>query len=97
MVSPQKIELYNTFKRPTSPNEANEHLLRVFKIIDSELKTLDDYAGRLAMASGRFWTNEQRVQSAGRVDQQLLRDLQDVEKALAKDGLARKAAQALLC
>jgi hypothetical protein len=96
IVSPQKIELYNTFRRPDPSGSASAHLLRTFERVETELARLDEYAGRLSMVSGRFWTNEKRVDRAGRVDQQLLRDLQDVESQLQNDGLDRHIAQALL-
>jgi hypothetical protein len=96
VVSPEKIELYNTFQRPDASGSASNHLLRQFELIDSELARLDEYAGRLAMMSGRFWTNEKRVDRAGRVDQQLLSDLQGVEDQLHADGLDRLTAQGLL-
>jgi hypothetical protein len=96
IVSPQKIELYNTFQRPDPGGSVSAHLLRTFERVETELARLDEYAGRLSMVSGRFWTNEKRVDRAGRVDQQLLHDLQNVENQLYDDGLDRRIAQALL-
>jgi hypothetical protein len=96
IVSPQKIELYNTFQRPDPSGSVGVHLLRTFEAVEAQLLHLDEYAGRLSMISGRFWTNEKRVDRAGRVDQQLLRDLQNVEDQLHGDGLDRRIAQALL-
>ena len=96
IVSPDRIELYNTFERPDPTGLPNAHLLRTFSLLEEELAKLDEYAGRLSMVSGRFWTNEKRVDRAGRVDQQLLRDLQNVENQLHDDGLDRRIAQALL-
>ena len=61
IVSPQKIEIYNTFERPLSDENAKAHRLKTFQTLDAELQRLDDYAGRLSMLSGRFWTNERRV------------------------------------
>jgi hypothetical protein len=96
VVSPQRIEVYNTYDRPTSQNDARPHLLKTFTLIEQELARLDDYAGRLAMASGRFWSNEVRVRRDGRVDIQLLQDLQEVERKLQDGRLNRQFAQSLL-
>lgn len=96
VVSPQKIELYNTFQRPDSSTSADAHLLKTFAALDEELIRLDEYAGRLSMLSGQFWTDERRVKRDGRVDQQLLRDLQSLESRLCTEGLDRAVAQGLL-
>jgi hypothetical protein len=96
IVSPQKIEIYNTFERPLSDENAKAHRLKTFQTLDAELQRLDDYAGRLSMLSGRFWTNERRVDREGRVDQQLLGDLKRLEDLLFDDGLSRQVAQGLV-
>lgn len=96
VVSPQRIRLYNAYERPSSIEDANAHLLRQVRIVDQELARLDDYAGRLAMTSGRFWSHEDRVRRDGRVDFQLLRDLQELERQLCAGGLPRDVAQGLL-
>lgn len=96
VVSPQRIQLYNAYGRPSSTEDASTHLLRQFRIVDQELARLDDYAGRLAMTSGHFWSHEDRVKRDGRVDFQLLRDLQELERQLCAEGLPRNIAQSLL-
>ena len=96
VVCPQHVRLYNTYDRPSSTDDASSHLLREVRIIDQELSRLDDYAGRLAMTSGRFWSHEARVRRDGRVDLQLLHDLQEVERRLCAASLPRAIAQALL-
>jgi hypothetical protein len=98
IVSPQRIELYNTFQRPDSLDDARSHLLGVFQVLEQELARLDEYAGRLSMLSGQFWSHENRMRREGRVDLQLLRDLQTVEDQLCSDdyGLRRNVAQGLL-
>ena len=96
VVCPQHIRLYNTYERPSSTEEASAHLLREVRIVEQELSRLDDYAGRLAMTSGQFWSHENRVRRNGRVDLQLLDDLQEVEKQLCAESLPRDIAQALL-
>lgn len=98
IVSPQKIELYNTFQRPDSRDDASSHRLDVFQLLDQELARLDSYAGRLSMVSGHFWAHETRVRREGRVDLQLLQDLRTVENQLCSDDnqLPRNVAQGLL-
>jgi hypothetical protein len=96
VVSPQKIELFNTFQRPESLDSADTHLLKAFQALDDELARLDEYAGRLSMVSGRFWSNERRVKREGRVDQQLLRDLHSLEERLCAEGLPRTTSQGLI-
>jgi len=98
IVSPQEIELYNTFQRPDSTTDARSHRLKVFQLLDEELARLDSYAGRLSMVSGQFWAHETRVRREGRVDQQLLLDLQGLENQLCSNDyrLLRSVAQGLL-
>lgn len=82
VVSPQDIRIYNTYQRPVTSEDANKHLLKRVELVDHKLAMLDDYAGRLAMTSGRFWLTEDRVRREGRVDLQLLRDLHGLESRL---------------
>ena len=96
VVSPQGIRLYNAYQRPESTEDAGAHLLWQARMVDDELSRLDEYAGRLAMTSGSFWSNEDRIQRGGRVDAQLLSDLQEVEDELCSTGLPRDVAQGLL-
>ena len=96
VVSPQSIRIYNAYQRPVGMDDAKEHLLQTVQFVDEELARLDDYAGHLAMTSGRFWSSERRVRRDGRVDLQLLRDLQNVEQELCVAGLPTDVAQGLL-
>lgn len=84
VVSPERIDLYNTYERPLSADDASSHLLHQFRLIEQELASLDDYASRLAMASGAFCAHEDKVRCDGRVDVQLLKDLQEVERKLRR-------------
>ena len=93
VVSPQDIRIYNAYQRPISYEDADKHLLKRVELVDDKLALLDDYAGRLSMASGRFWLTEDRVQREGRVDIQLLRDLHSLERQLCAKG--QQAAKAL--
>lgn len=52
IVSPQAIELYNGFSRPTSDHDVQQHLLRTFEAVETQLIELDHLAGRLAMETG---------------------------------------------
>ena len=96
VVCPHHIRLYNTYQRPRSTSDASPHLLREVQMVDRELSRLDDYAGRLSMSSGQFWAHEDRVRRDGRVDLQLLHDLQELEGQLCEESLPRNIAQALL-
>ena len=96
IVTPAFIRLYNCFERPSDGQSSSQHLLQEFRAVERELVKLDDYAGRLAMESGRFWSNEQRVQRENRVDLALLKDLRDLEDELFTANLPRKMAQGLI-
>lgn len=96
VVSPQKIELYNGFGRPTSNEDAPRHLLQTFEAIEQQLIELDHLAGRLAMETGQFWLHSDKVNRKTSVDEQLLSDLAALERDLVGGGLDRAAAQGLI-
>ena len=99
VVSPEKIELYNSFGRPRKLGDASEHRLRSFRLIKSELKELDAFAGRLAMETGKFWQQPQarEVDRKTSVDRQLLFDLARLEQNLVKEkNMSRPDAQGLI-
>ncbi|MCY4129273.1 MAG: N-6 DNA methylase [Gammaproteobacteria bacterium] len=96
VVTPSCIRLYNGFERPSDNISGSKHLLREFNAIERELAELDDYAGRFAMESGRFWTNEKRVQRDNRVDLALLKDLREIEDELSNKKLPRDVAQGII-
>ena len=96
VVSPEQIDIYNGFGRPTKAGDATEHRLRTFRRIESELNRLDTFAGRFAMETGQFWNQEKKVNRKTSVDRQLLSDLAAVERDLIKKNLDRSAAQALI-
>ena len=95
VVSPECIRLYNAYERPSEDAGGRGHLLREVRALEGELASLDDYAGRLAMTSGRFWANEPRVRREGRVDVSLLEDLRALEWELREAGLPREVAQGI--
>ena len=96
LVSPQRIELYNGFGRPRPPAEAEENRLRHFRLVEADLAKLDAFAGRLAMETGRFWSQAPEVSRKTSVDGQLLRDLDHLERMLVDDGLGRDETQGLI-
>ena len=98
VVSPNRIDLYNGFARPSAVDDAEATRLETFEGIDDELERLDAVAGRLAMETGVFWDKPlaKAVDRNSRVDQQLLSDLADLERDLLDAGLPRADAQALI-
>jgi hypothetical protein len=96
VVSPQAIELYNGFSRPTSDHDAQQHLLRTFEAVEAQLIDLDHLAGRLAMETGQFWLRSEKVNRKTSVDEQLLSDLAALERDLVGADMGRGAAQGLI-
>ncbi len=98
VVSPEKIDLYNGFGRPRQSGNVAEHWLRTFERIESELKELDAFAGRLAMETGRFWQEPEarKVDRRTSVDRQLLSDLAALERDLVDADMSRPDAQGLI-
>lgn len=98
VVSPAQIDLYNGFARPLKSDDADETRLRTFYNIESELRQLDELAGRFAMETGQFWLREESVSRRTAVDQQLLHDLAALENDLVSPeyGLDRGTAQGLI-
>ena len=98
VISPEKIDLYNGFGLPLLTGDAAEHRLRTFERVEGKLKDLDDFAGRLAMETGRFWQRREasKVNRKTSVDQKLLSDLAALESALVKNDMSRPDAQGLI-
>ena len=98
VISPEKIEIYNGFGLPQKTGDADEHRLWTFKRIESELDKLDAFAGRLAMETGRFWEEPQAqvIHRKTCVDQQLLSDLDALERDLVAADMSRPDAQGLI-
>ena len=97
VVSPDRIDIYNSFGRPQKARDAAAHRLRTFQSIEEGLDQLDAFAGRLAMETGEFWQKVPDVNRRTSVDQQLLSDLAALEKDLTnKKGLDRPSAQGLI-
>lgn len=98
VISPEKIDIYNGFGLPRKTGDADEHRLRTFERIESELDKLDAFAGRLSMETGRFWQEPlaHQVDRKTCVDQQLLSDLAALERNLVDAGMSRANAQELI-
>lgn len=96
IVSSDHTDLYNGFGLPRNPDRAEENRLRTFRNIQTDLRDLDQLAGRLAMETGQFWRTESRVHRRDTVDRRLLDDVGVLERDLVLSGLDRDAAQALI-
>ena len=96
VVSPDGIDLYNGFGRPQLPGAEHKNRLHTFDHSTEQLDRLNDYAGRLAMETGRFWQEPTGVDRSTGVDRLLLRDLGTLESDLANAGLDHQEAQGLI-
>ena len=96
VVSPERTALYNGFGEPRPAAEAQANRLDTFQHAEQDLARLDARAGRLAMETGHFWSEEKRVDRETRVDSRLLRDLQLLESTLLRSDLEQGQAQALI-
>ena len=96
VVSPERIDLYNGFTRPQQVRDTDESLLKTFGNIVAELDKLDQFAGRLAMETGQFWSHAPSVSRKTSVDQNLLSDIAFLERDLSTAGLKHIEAQGLI-
>ncbi|GLI37552.1 N-6 DNA methylase [Geobacter hydrogenophilus] len=98
VISPGTVNLYSGYGKPIAKNDAEQHRIQTFRVIEEDLRRLNDFAGRLAMETGQFWLHPDAKCCGTRVDQQLLRDLYQLEKHLTvkPDGLPSDIAQALV-
>lgn len=96
VVSPERIDLYNGFGAPVKEGDAQKHLIRSFRNIETSLGELDALAGRLSIETGQFWAQATAIDRKTSVDQRLLSDLAFLECDLVEANLARSAAQALI-
>jgi hypothetical protein len=95
-VSPLRVDVFNAYGRPLNADHEQAYLLRTFQSAADQFAELDEYAGRLAFETGRFWVSEGRVRRRDRVDSQLVRDLRALEQRLIETSLPRRHAQALI-
>lgn len=96
VVSPERTSLYNGFGEPRPAAESQANRLGTYQHVEQDLARLDARAGRLAMETGHFWSQEDRVDRKTRVDSRLLRDLHLLGGALLGAGLDQGRAQALI-
>ena len=96
VVSPERVELYNGYGPPLSHGDAERHRLASAASSPEGLCRLNALAGRLAVETGLAWYHRQEIERRSSVDQRLLHDFLLLEDALAEDGMARQAAQALI-
>jgi len=55
VVTPTSVRMYNCYSEPTQ-NNPESNLIALFEHTDKSLKRLNEYASRLQLESGRFWT-----------------------------------------
>ena len=96
VVSPDRIDLYNGFALPQQTGDAGKNRLQTFRNIVTELDELDQFAGRLAMETDQFWSQEHSVTRKTSVDHKLLSDLAFLEGDLSTAGLDHIEAQGLI-
>ncbi len=100
VVTPTAVLIYNCYSKPRSDDEREHehHLIRTFDDIATDLKSLNNFGGRLQLESGAFWRRNEarRIDRRQRVDTSLLQDLTDAEERLFAENLGVAAAHALL-
>lgn len=99
--TPTKVLLYNCYSEKPAPDDAEHperHRIELFEQTEIGLRQLNDFAGRLQLESGRFWQQERarQIDRRKRVDEALLKDLEEAEHLLVKANLEPKVAHALL-
>ena len=99
IVSDQGVRIYDAFARPDGrdSDDWSRHLLGQLRVIGNELEDIEGFHRR-NFDDGSFWHsgNGERIDTAQRVDQALLRDLQQTEKLLRDQDLPSTVAHALL-
>ena len=99
IISTQGVRIYNAFARPDDQDndDLSRHLLGQLRVIGNQLEEIEGFHRR-NFDDGSFWHsgNGKRIDTAQRVDQALLRDLQSTEKLLRNYDLSSTVAHALL-
>ena len=99
IISDQGVRIYNAFARPDGRDSEDwsRHLLGQLRVIGSEIEDIEGFHRR-NFDDGSFWHsgNGQGIDTAQRVDQALLRDLQRTEKLLRDHDLPSAVAHSLL-
>ena len=100
VITPDSIRIYDAFARPLKAEQSNRttHLLHELSLISQRLHGLSQIHKR-HFDDGSFWRTGygRRINPRQRVDQSLLRDLQDTESLLCNTNLSPSVAHALLC
>ena len=97
VISRDRVDIYNGFGTPQLPGRERINLLRSSGHSEAELAALDEFAGRLAMETGEFWSRwDHPVNRKTGVDARLLAQLVEVERDLTTAGLGRNEAQGLI-
>ena len=99
IISDQGVRIYDAFARPDDrdSDDWSRHLLGQLRVIGNELEDIEGFHRR-NFDDGSFWHsgNGRGIDTAQRVDQALLRDLQRTEKLLRDHDLPSTVAHALL-
>lgn len=103
VVEPDQTTLYNGFAKPQGGGALTRARLDVFRHNGAAsmhcplgLSDLGARAGRLAMETGTFWNEEERIDRREAVDARLLRDIALLESKLRDAGLSVDRAQGLV-
>jgi len=102
VVTPTQVRILNAFARPPAPDEPEEDALgRVevarFERIAGQLKQLKEVASRQAIEAGDFWVDTgKKIAWRGRVDRELVRNLNSAAHQLEEKGLELGEAHRLL-
>ena len=100
VISAEHIRIYDAFARPSETEQVDprKHLLHELNTIASRLNDVSLIHKR-NFDDGSFWHTGygRRINARQRVDQSLLRDLQETEVLLRNYGLSPSSAHALLC
>ncbi len=101
VITPDEVLLYNCYSQPTEQdeNDPKRHLIDRFETTESDLNRMVQFTSRLQIESGEFWQWEKakKINRQQRVDSVLVKDLNEAEEKLTKEGkLERQFAHALL-
>ena len=99
IITPQSVRIYNAFARPQEQDnrDPTSHLLGELQVIGDRLTELQGFHSS-NFDNGLFWHTGagRHIDANQRVDQSLLRDLQDTETLLREENLPPPEAHTLL-
>lgn len=100
VITETEVLIYSCYSKPARKDEADpvRHLVERFKTTAPDLKRLNEFAGRLAIETGRIWEDDRlkKVDRDQRVDRSLLKDLTENQEKLSDAGLVPAVARGLL-